>query len=722
MRSIFVAGFLFFSSVSFSITELDSLFLELNKTMHDTVRFEVLMEISEELLGEGDYEKAIAYGQEALDLSKLISISPQTKLFGILAEIDANRQIGFCLEKTDQFPDALNYFHAALSLAVKNNLFDKQCAIFGNLGMYSYTIGDYPMALDYSLRQLQLAKKLNNRLRMASAYNKIGITYKRQMMHDEALENLFLSRDIYLELDEKELAANGMNNIGNVYFNMKNYHLAYAYYLDEFKIGIEIEEPELIGDSWNCMALIFNEVALYPQDTIYHWFYPNLEKSETRPVINMLDSAEHYFQQAIVVYDSLHRLYELADCYNGLGQTYLLQGENQKAIQTYLKAYELAMSNGILEKEMKASYGLFVGYRNLSDFESSLYWNENYHALKDSVFSDDNSREMGRLQSRHEFEVKEAALLVEQNHERELSKAEKRTQQIILMIVCIGLLLVILLLFFLFNRFRLTQKQKKTIELHKAEVETKQKEILDSITYAKRLQHAILAREESIKSVFPDSFLLYKPKDIVAGDFYFFETTDTHVFYAAADCTGHGVPGAMVSIVCSNALTRSIKEFGITEPGKILDKTRDLVVETFEKSGTDVKDGMDISLISKNKLTGELKWAGAHNPLWIIESNQVREIKPDKQPIGKAENSKPFTTHLLQDCANAILILLTDGYADQFGGEKGKKFKASRLKELLLQYSGQPMQKQKQEINHAFEIWRGNLEQIDDVCVIGVRV
>jgi serine phosphatase RsbU (regulator of sigma subunit) len=722
MRNIFLIGFVFFSSAVFSISELDSLFLELNEKKNDTLRFELLIEISQELLDEADYEKAIAYGQEALELSQQISKSPQTKKYGIIAEIDANRQIAYCLEKTDQFPDAVNYFHAALTLAVKHNLFDKQCTIYGNLGMYAYNIGDYPMALDYSLRQLELAKKLNNKKRMASAYNKIGITYKRQMMHDEALENLFLSRDIYLELDEKELAANGMNNIGNVYFNMKNFQLAYAYYLDELKIGIEIEEPELIADSWNCMALIFNEVTFYPQDSLYHWFYPQLEKSENRPVISMLDSSEHYFQQAIFINDSLHAIYELADCYNGLGQTYLLQGENQKAIQTYLRAFELARSNGILEKEMKASYGLFVGYRNMYDFESSLYWNENYHALKDSVFSDANSRELGRLQSRHEFEAKEAALVAEKNHERELSKAEKRTQQIILLIVCIGLLLVILLLFFLFNRFRLTQKQKKTIELHKAEVETKQKEILDSITYAKRLQHAILAKEETIKSFFPESFLLYKPKDIVAGDFYFFETTDTHIFYAAADCTGHGVPGAMVSIVCSNALTRSIKEFGIEEPGKILDKTRELVVETFEKSGTDVKDGMDISLISKNKITGELKWAGAHNPLWIIESDQVKEIKPDKQPIGKVENPKPFSTHTLNDCVNSILVLLTDGYADQFGGEKGKKFKAANLKELLLRCSSKPMQNQKQEINEAFENWRGNLEQIDDVCVIGVRV
>lgn len=722
MQNIFTALLIFFTSVSLAVTELDTLLPQLNENMHDTVRFDLLMEISDEFLDIAEYEKAIAYGQDALALATKISKSKETGMFGILAMIDANRQIGYCFEKTNRYAETITYLQTALSLAIKHNLFDKQCAIYGNMGMHYYNVGDYPLALDYSMRQLQLAKKLNNPLRMASAYNKIGITYKRQMMHDEALKNLFLSVEIYLDLEEQNFAANGMNNIGNVYFNMKNYQLAYTYYIKELIIGKKIDEPELVADSKNSIASIFNEVAFFPQDTLIRWFYPLKEIDASHQKINLLDSAEIYFRQAIFIYDSLHKVYEMADCYNGLGQTYLLKSEYQNAIKTFLNAHALAESNGILEKEIKASKGLFVGYQHLNDFETALFWHERYHLLKDSVFNNDNSRELGRLQSRHEFEVKEAALVAEQHHERELANAEKRTQQIILIIVSIGLILLVVMLFFLFNRFRLIQKQKRTIEHHKAELETKQKEILDSINYAKRLQHAILAKEENIKHVFPESFLLYKPKDIVAGDFYFFEVTDTHIFYAAADCTGHGVPGAMVSIVCSNALTRTIKEFGITDPGKILDKTRELVVETFEKSGTNVKDGMDISLISKNKNTGELKWAGAHNPLWIIQSTGITEIKPDKQPIGKAENQKPFSTHVIKDCANAILILLTDGFADQFGGERGKKFKASRLKEILLQCSNQSMQAQKTTINEAFENWRGNLEQVDDVCVIGVRV
>lgn len=698
----------------------DSLQGVLATELHDTTRIQVLLAWSNALGQEGDFEGGIAAGEQALDECRQLLSAREWVAFAKDARQRAYQQIGMNLEHTDRHAEAVSSYKEALQLAIQDNLPEHQCKLLGHLGMYYYNVGDYPQALDFSLRQLNMAKRLNNKQRMASAYNRIGITYKRQMMHEEALSNLFRSVELYDELDARPLLANGYNNIGNVYFNMKKYDLAYAYYQKEKAIGQEVQDMELIADADNCTALIFNEISAYPADSIRAFFgaEPGLETTADRKVV--LDSAEHYFKLAIAVYDSLHANYQLADCYNGLAATHTLRGDWDQAIACYRRGFELAGDNGVMEKEMTASYGLFRNYRNKGQFEESLHWYEIYNTLKDSVFSASNSRELGRLQSKNEFEIKEAALRAEQEHERELAEAGRQKQQVILAIVSVGLILVFGLLVFLFNRFRLIKKQKRAIEYHKAEVEAKQKEIVDSITYAKRLQHAILAREENITRFFPQSFLLYKPKDIVAGDFYFFETTDTHVFYAAADCTGHGVPGAMVSIVCSNALTRSIKEFGMTDPGKILDKTRELVVETFEKSGADVKDGMDISLLAKNLSTNEIAWSGAHNPLWVIENNVLQEIKPDKQPIGKSENTVPFKTHRIQASASAILYLFTDGYADQFGGDKGKKFKAAQLKELLLSLCAQSMAEQKQVIEQTFESWRGSLEQVDDVCVIGV--
>lgn len=192
------------------------------------------------------------------------------------------------------------------------------------------------------------------------------------------------------------------------------------------------------------------------------------------------------------------------------------------------------------------------------------------------------------------------------------------------------------------------------------------------------------------------------------------------VLFAAADCTGHGVPGAMVSVVCNNGLNRSVREFGLTSPGEVLDKTRELVIQEFEKSEEEVKDGMDISICS---ITGEnLLWAGANNPLWIIRKGELIEFKPDKQPIGKYSAAKPFTTQNIQMEKGDYIYIFSDGFADQFGGPKGKKFMASKFKKLLMEIHLKPLREQKQILDQTFEDWRVNEEQLDDVCVIGVRV
>lgn len=273
------------------------------------------------------------------------------------------------------------------------------------------------------------------------------------------------------------------------------------------------------------------------------------------------------------------------------------------------------------------------------------------------------------------------------------------------------------------ERTREVVSQKAIAEHQRELVEEKQKEIIDSINYAKRIQSALLAKEEDIKACFPESFLLYLPKDIVAGDFYFYETTPTHAFYAAADCTGHGVPGALVSVVCANALSRCVKEFGLAAPGAILDKARELVKETLKKSGQDVKDGMDISLLVKDLRNDTFSWAGANNPLWMIKKDATRitETRPDKQPIGFSEQDEPFNTHAVPAQKGDLIYLFTDGYADQFGGEKGKKFKYRQLAEKLLEIRDQPMPEQQRILEECFKRWKGNLEQIDDVCIVGIR-
>ena len=279
---------------------------------------------------------------------------------------------------------------------------------------------------------------------------------------------------------------------------------------------------------------------------------------------------------------------------------------------------------------------------------------------------------------------------------------------------------------------------KMTANLERSDKEIRQahKEIQDSINYARRIQEAILPPTKLVKEYLKDSFILYLPKDVVAGDFYWFDTQGDDVYFAAADCTGHGVPGAMVSVVCANALTRVVGEMQITEPGEILDKVRELVVKNFEKSEQEVKDGMDISFCRLNLKTRELKYAGAHNPLYritrltdeatekTIKNDQFMlvEYKGDRQPIGKHIKEKPFSQYDIQLLEGDTIFIFSDGYADQFGREDGRKFMYKPFKRLLLSIAEESPEKQRKILLNTFNDWKGSETQVDDVCVIGVRV
>jgi PAS domain S-box-containing protein len=270
---------------------------------------------------------------------------------------------------------------------------------------------------------------------------------------------------------------------------------------------------------------------------------------------------------------------------------------------------------------------------------------------------------------------------------------------------------------------RALRKERLKVDQQNAIIEAKNQDILDSMTYAKRIQTAILPPINLVKDFLKDSFILYKPKDIVAGDFYWLETTENGVLFAAADCTGHGVPGALVSVICNGALNSAVREFGLVDPGKILDKSRDLVIQEFEKSEEEVKDGMDICLC---KLEGNiLSYSGANNPLWIIRNGELIEIKGDKQTVGRSRIYKPFTTHTTELQKGDSFYLFTDGFKDQFGGitrENGRKYMSNKFKNFLISIQGYSMEDQHKLLNQEFESWKGVLDQVDDVCVIGVKV
>jgi serine phosphatase RsbU (regulator of sigma subunit) len=266
------------------------------------------------------------------------------------------------------------------------------------------------------------------------------------------------------------------------------------------------------------------------------------------------------------------------------------------------------------------------------------------------------------------------------------------------------------------------QEIKSTLFESNLELNRKNEEITDSIKYARSLQDAVLMKPEDIMKILPESFIFYQPKDIVAGDFYWVMEHSNQIFYAAADCTGHGVPGAMVSMICANALNHMATEQNSITASLLLDKTRSEVIKSFT-AGNNIKDGMDISLLIYNKETRHLQWSGAFNPLWIINklNGKVTELKADKQPIAAFSEMKPFTNHTITLNDGDVFYLFTDGYADQFGGPKDKKFRYKALQELLVSIVNLPFTYQKQEIERVFKSWKGNREQVDDVLVMGVE-
>jgi serine phosphatase RsbU (regulator of sigma subunit) len=312
--------------------------------------------------------------------------------------------------------------------------------------------------------------------------------------------------------------------------------------------------------------------------------------------------------------------------------------------------------------------------------------------------------------------------------ERDRQSEELKTQTKILYLTYSVIVLFAVVIFLVTISYRQNKKKSKELEIRNKKIEYQKNlielhrtEIVDSITYAKRLQEAILPPLDEVNENISNNFILYKPKSIVSGDFYWAEKLDNYYFIAAADCTGHGVPGAIVSMVCSNALNRSVIELKITDTNKILDNVRILVLDAFKKSGEEINDGMDISLCRINKVNNEIQWSGANNPLWYFVDNELIEIKADKQPIGSYHDPKPFIAHIMKLPINTNLYLFTDGYADQFS-EDNKKMTKRRFKDILKIAHTKSMKEQELILNDYFLDWKGDTEQVDDVCVIGIQV
>jgi tetratricopeptide (TPR) repeat protein/serine phosphatase RsbU (regulator of sigma subunit) len=713
-----------------------------------------------------NYDNAIEYHSEGLKVQEELGNKQ-----GMAAALN---NIGLVYYAQDNYNKAIDIYSKSLGIQEKAGDKDGTAAALNNIGLVYAAKGDYSNAIDYYSKSLKIGEEIGDKQGMAVSLGNIGSIYFILGDYNKAIDYDFKSLKIEEELGDKRGIASSLNNIGNIYKNQGNYDKAMDCYVRSLRIEEEIGDKHGIASSLNKIGTIYKEQA---DD----------------------NKAMDYYAKSLEIEEEIGDKQGIANSLMNIGIIYNGQGDYQQALSYINRSLIIAQEIGGVTETKEAANLLYQTNKKLGKHKNALQMYELYITVRDSIESEANQKAVIRQEFKYAYEKKAAAdsvvnaeakkvadakLLAEQAEKKQLEseskrqKLENKSQQQFSYFLYGILALAVLFGAFIFNRFRVTQKQKGIIETQKNEVEQqkekvdeaydqleeKNTEILDSINYAKRIQSAILPPDKLVKEYLQNSFILYKPKDIVAGDFYwmepFAEVSNSEgivnaiplegeqkgVMFAAADCTGHGVPGAMVSVVCHNAMNRAVREFGLTDPGKILDKTREIVIQEFEKSEDEVKDGMDIALCS---LKGnQLSYAGANNPLWIIPANSERhaelieadvngpepilrstqndstgiiEIKATKQPIGKVDNPQPFTTHTFELQPNDVFYIFSDGYVDQFGGERGKKFKAKAFRELLLSIQDQPMDKQRELINQAFEKWRGDLEQVDDVCVIGVK-
>lgn len=524
--------------------------------------------------------------------------------------------------------------------------------------------------------------------------------------------------DASTEKKTPAVRSSAYNNMGLAFSQLGNVDSTVRYHEMAFELRREQNNTYLMGQSLNNIGTMYYEVQEYDSALVY--YQAGLDYRSASP--NATESS-------------------LAESWTNIGKTWFQLGNNAKAKELLEKSlvYCKRVSNlEIMKRNYEILHEVYLADGSPREAYAAL---GNYYLFRDSLYGLNETKEV--LRSSYRQEMREQALSDSLNlaANKKIFEEQARKEEIIKYGLGLALGGVFLILLLLFRNYRNKSRSNKQISEQKNALEEKNEEIIGSITYAKRLQDAILPSHETLAKQLPAQFVFYQPKDIVAGDFYWMHTSNNQTFFAVSDCTGHGVPGALVSIVCSNALNRATKEFDLTQTGKILDKTTELVLESFRESKENVNDGMDVSLIRIEDK--KLQFSGAYNGLWIVsehphriqeqlQPNQMRlteangksliEVKANRQPVGYYEDRSPFRSVDLELSSGDTLYMTTDGFGDQFGGSDNKKYKTSQLKRFLLNISDQSILEQQKSVSTEFDQWKGNNEQVDDVCVVGIRL
>jgi serine phosphatase RsbU (regulator of sigma subunit) len=575
--------------------------------------------------------------------------------------------------------------------------------------------------------------------------NLIGVEYLNLELYDSALYYFQSAYDLASEINDSTYIAKSLSNMGVVQFSIGNYEKGLSLMNEGAMIDQAIGNYEMAMESFMNLGGVHFQLKNYSNSKDYSLKAMEIaqfigDKKTEADVCGTIGAVEfrlknpevgkEWFNRAILLHEEEGDLSGVQRDYYNLATIYKQEEKNKIAEVYYLKSLEYAEKSDSPSTKRDLYLGLARNNEEMGKDGMALDYYKKFMGWKDTVIERENTKVLIEMQEKFNSEQteKENELLIQQNQIKDLENQKSRAQlnqsRVLVFASAIGLVLLVIIAVVLFNRNRL--KQRANLELQQAHdiIQEKNEDITASIEYASKIQEALLPTKENTV-LFKDSYFILEPKDIVSGDFLWYAEVGDKVVFAAADCTGHGVPGAFMSMIGNSFLHQIVKENNILQPSLILDGLRErVIVALSQQDGQDArKDGMDIALCVLDKSSGILEFAGANNPLYYVKDGEMIEIKGDKMPVGyMPERNGPFTNHKIQLSTGDALYIFSDGFADQFGGPKGKKFKYKQMRELMHEHYDKEMKVQKEIMLSAFHEWKGDMEQIDDVCVIGVRV
>ncbi|MBI2968100.1 MAG: tetratricopeptide repeat protein [Bacteroidetes bacterium] len=679
-----------------------------------------------------------------------------------------NNDLGALLIETGSYDTALVYLRKALTLAQNCGYNSRIGIYYTNIGNAFYYKGDYDTALYYHVRGLNQKIKSGNKKDLGISYQNIGLIYEFWGQYGRALEYYIKSLENAEAINDSHGVAMGMMNIGLIYESLENYPRAMEYLNRGDTIFRLIGNDRGVGLCLMNKGNLLKKLEEYDKAlTCFEEAFPLFEKSGDRYAVlhcfnnageiykytGRYEKAIEYYSKALEGLTDLGEKFGSSACYHNIGETYGLMGNYSRAHEFFEKSLSITKEINFKDLE-KETYKIRAEiYARQKNFRRALDCYQTYSAIKDSMLNEQTSRQITEMQTKYETEKKEKEIKL-QKAEIEKKEAVIRQQNIQRIALGVGILLMIVLAMIIYLAYRGKQKanviitaQKKEVEFQKKLIEEKNLNITESIEYAGYIQKAVLPADEEFSRLFPESFILFRPRDIVSGDFYYLTPLppsperEGGVLLCIADCTGHGVPGAFMSMLCTALLNEAVNDKGITEPDKIFEDVRSGIIAALKQKGRrgEAKDGMDAVLISLQFAMGngqdnshtsidtvpdaQCRLACANNPVYIVGNGKLREIKPDRFPVGVYEGEiSPFTLQKTTLNPGDMLYAITDGFEDQLGGEKGKKFKSGRLRELLAATAAKPVDEQKQILETTLLEWKGSGEQTDDVTIVGIRI